>query len=188
MRLSWLRRQFGDAPVSALALTLLVLGCVFVAVAGPGYSLHSRTRALQQDLAGVPPVDRAVQQTYDWNSFTSQVSGSSPLMLDDSQLSESQRQLAQFLKATPLPLGAGQWAGLSTRPLTVTAGAPPSAVPNGVAPRLEVIYRDPLTSNVTLVAGSFPPISSLGSEAYIHTANICPNVVLAPNPKLKLAQ
>ena len=35
MRLSWLRRQFGGALVSALALTLLVLGCVFVAVAGP---------------------------------------------------------------------------------------------------------------------------------------------------------
>ena len=36
MRLSWLRRQFGGAPVSVLALTLLVFGCVFVAVAGPG--------------------------------------------------------------------------------------------------------------------------------------------------------
>jgi hypothetical protein len=43
MRLSWLRRQFGGPPVSVLALTLLVLGCVLVAVAGPRYSLHSRT-------------------------------------------------------------------------------------------------------------------------------------------------
>jgi hypothetical protein len=47
MRYSWLRRQFGGAPVSALALALLVLGCVFVAVAGPRYSLHSRNQALQ---------------------------------------------------------------------------------------------------------------------------------------------
>ena len=66
MRLSWLRTQFGGAPVSVLALTLLVLGCVFVAVAGPRYSLHSRTRVLQQDLAVLTPVDRAVQVTDDW--------------------------------------------------------------------------------------------------------------------------
>ena len=167
MRLSWLRRQFGGAPVSALALTLLVLGCVFVAVAGPRYSLHSRTRALQQGLAALAPVEQVVQLTDDWNSFTTQVSGSIPPMLADSQLSESRSQLAQFLRATPLPLGAGQWAGLSTRPLTVTAGAPPSAEPNGVAPRLEVIYRDLLTSNATLVAGSFPPPGSLGGTLHI---------------------
>ena len=127
MRLSWLRRQFGGPPVSVLALALLVLGCVLVAVAGPRYSLHSRTRVLQQELAVLTPVDRAVQVTDDWNVFASQVTGSGPPMLDDSQLSESQHQLAHFLTATPLPLAAGQWAGLSTSPLTVTAGAPPSA-------------------------------------------------------------
>ena len=154
MRLSWLRRQFGGPPVSVLALTLLVLGCVFVAVAGPRYSLHSRTRVLKQDLAVLTPVDRAVQVTDDWGSFAGQVTDTIPPALDDSQLSESRRQLAHFLTATPLPLAAGQWASLSTNPLTVTAGAPPSAKPNGVPPRLEVIYRDPLTSNVTLVAGS----------------------------------
>ena len=106
MRLSWLRRQFGGAPVSVLALALLVLGCVFVAVAGPRYSLHSRTRVLQRDLAVLTPVDRAVQVSVDWNSFASQVSNSIPPLLDDSQLSESQRQLARFLTATPLPLGS----------------------------------------------------------------------------------
>ena len=108
-------------------------------------------------------MEQAVQLTDDWSSFTTLVNGSSPPMLDDSQLSESRSQLAQFLTATPLPLGAGEWAGLSTRPLTVTAGAPPSAEPGGPPSRLEVIYRDPLTSNVTLVAGSFSPPSSLGS-------------------------
>ena len=188
MRLSWLRRQSGGAPVSTLALTLLVLGCVFVAVAGPRYSLHSRTRALQQDLAALAPVEQAVQLTDDWNSFTTQVSGSSPLMLGDSQLSESRSQLARFLRATPLPLGAGQWAGLSTRPLTVTAGAPPSAEPNGVAPRLEIIYRDPLTSNVRLVAGSFPPPSSVGSTLHIAvTTQTAARFGLHPGSVLRLA-
>ncbi len=188
MRLSWLRRQFGGAPVSALALTLLVLGCVFVAVAGPRYSLHSRTQALQQDLAALAPVEQAVQLTDDWNSFTTQVSGSIPPMLADSQLSESRSQLARFLRATPLPLGAGQWAGLSTRPLTVTAGAPPSVEPNGDAPKLEVIYRDPLTSNATLVAGSFPPPSSLGGMLHIAvTTATAARFGLHPGSVLRLA-
>ena len=192
MRLSWPSRQFGGAPVSALALTLLVLGCVFVAVAGPRYSLHSRTRALQQDLAALTPVDQAVQLTDDWNSFTAQVggqtTGSGPPSLDDNQLGESQRQLAQFLRATPLPLGAGQWVGLSTSPLTVTAGVPPSAAPSGVAPRLEVIYRDPLTSNVTLVAGSFPPPGSLGSTLHIAvTTATAARFGLHPGSVLRLA-
>ena len=188
MRLWWLRRQFGGPPVSVLALTLLVLGCVFVAVAGPRYSLHSRTRVLQRDLGVLTPVDRAVQVTDDWNSFASQVSDSTPPTLDDSQLSESQRQLARFMAATPLPLGAGQWAGLSTNPLTVTAGVPPSAEPSGVAPRLEVIYRDPLTSNVRLVAGSFPPPSSLGSTLDIAvTTATAARFGLHPGSVLRLA-
>jgi putative ABC transport system permease protein len=188
MRLSWLRRQFGGPPVSVLALTLLVLGCVLVAVAGPRYSLHSRTRVLQQELAVLTSADQAVQVTDDWNVFANQVTGSAPPTLDESQLSESRHQLAHFLTATPLPLAAGQWAGLSTSPLTVTAGAPPSAKPSGVAPRLEVIYRDPLTSNVTLVAGSFPPPSSFGSTLDIAvTTATAARFGLHPGSVLRLA-
>jgi len=167
MRLSWLRAQLGGTPVSVLALTLLVFGCVVVAVAGPRYSLHSRTQALQHDLAALSPVEKAVEVSDDWNSFATQVTGSSPPVLGDSQFSESRSQLARFLTAAPLPLSAGQWAGLSTDPLTVTAGAAASAKASGVAPRLEVIYRDALTSNITLVAGSFPAPSSLGSTLHI---------------------
>jgi putative ABC transport system permease protein len=164
---SWLRRQVGGTTLSALALTLLVLGCVFVAVAGPRYSLHSRTRALQHGLAAVPPVDRAVQVSDDWYTFANTVSQSTPPVLDDSQLSESRGQIGHFLATTPLPLGPGQWAGLSTNPLIVNAGAPPRAISGGVPPELEVIYRDALTSNVTLVAGSFPRPSSLGQTLHI---------------------
>jgi putative ABC transport system permease protein len=188
MRLSWLRAQAGGAPASAAALALLVLCCVFIAVAGPRYSLHSRTRALQHGLAALPPVDTAVQVSDDWESFASEVTVAIPPALTDSQFSESQQQIAQFLAATPLPLGAGQWASLSTNPLTVTAGAAPSAKAGGVAPKLEVIYRDPLTSNVTLVAGSFPPPSSLGSRLDIAvTAQTAARFGLHPGSVLKLA-
>ena len=107
MTRSWLRAQVGGTAVSALALTLLVLGCVFVAVAGPRYSLHSRTRALQHELAAVTPVDRAVQVTDDWFTFANTVSGSTPPSLADGQLSQSRGQIAHFLATTPLPLGPG---------------------------------------------------------------------------------
>jgi putative ABC transport system permease protein len=188
MRLSWLRVQVGGATVSAAALALLVLGCVFVAVAGPRYSLQARTRALQHELAGVAPVDRAVQVTDDWYTFANTVSSATPPALADSQLSESQSQIARFLAATPLPLGPGQWAGLSTNPLGVTAGAAPRAIVNGVAPRLSVIYRDPLTSNVTLVAGSFPAPSSLGSTLHIAvTTATAARFGLHPGSLLRLA-
>jgi len=166
MTRSWLRAQVGGAPVTALALTLLVLGCVFVAVAGPRYSLHSRTRALQHELASVPPVDRAVQVSDDWFTFANTVSQSTPPVLDDSQLRESRSQIAHFLAKTPLPLGPGQWAGVSSNPLIVSSGAP-RAISGGVPPELEVIYRDALTSYVTLVAGSFPPPSRLGQTLHI---------------------
>jgi putative ABC transport system permease protein len=188
MRRSWLRTQLGGTPVSALALTLLVLGCVFVSVAGPRYSLHARTRALQHALAGVAPVDSAVQVSADWSSFASQVSDANPPLLDDSQLRESRQQLGQFLTRTPLPLGPGQWAGLSTSPLIVVAGAAASAKADGVTPELEVLYRDALTSNVALVAGSFPPASSLGSKLHVAvTEATAARFGLHPGSVLKLA-
>ena len=188
MRRSWLRTQLGGTPVSALALALLVLGCVFVSVAGPRYSLHARTRALQHALAGVAPVDSAVQVSADWGSFASQVSNANPPLLEDSQLSESRQQLGQFLTRTPLPLGPGQWAGLSTNPLIVTAGAAASAQPGGISPELEVLYRDTLTSNVTLVAGSFPPAGSLGSKLRVAvTEATATRFGLHPGSVLKLA-
>ncbi len=188
MRRSWLRTQLGGTPVSALALALLILGCVFVSVAGPRYSLHARTRALQHALAGVAPVDSAVQVSADWASFASQVSQANPPLLDDSQLSESRQQLGQFLTRTPLPLGPGQWAGLSTDPLLVTAGAAASAQPGGIAPELEVLYRDALTSNVTLMAGSFPPPGSLGSKLHVAvTEATATRFGLRPGSVLELA-
>jgi hypothetical protein len=141
----------------------------------------------QDNLAGLPAVDKAVQVTDDWSSFANQVSGSSPPIVDDSQLSESRRQLARFLAATPLPLAAGQWSGLSTNPLTVTPGAAPRAKPNGVEPRLEVIYRDPLPGNVTLVAGSFPLPGSLGTMHIAVTVPTAARFGLHPGSVLKLA-
>ena len=60
----------GAAAGSTLALALLVCGCVFAAMAGPALSLHTRTQAFHQTLAGLGSTTKAVQVTANWSSFT----------------------------------------------------------------------------------------------------------------------
>jgi putative ABC transport system permease protein len=147
----------GAAAGSTLALALLVCGCVFAAIAGPALSLHTRTQALQQTLARLPSTTKAVQVNVSWGDFLQalQDAGVQPDRdLDDSMFPQSTSEIAGGLAAMPLPLAGGNWAGLSTNPLAVTAGAAASA--QAVAPpRLEVLYRDPFTSQARLVAGSY---------------------------------
>ena len=49
---------------------LLGCGCVFAALAGPALSLHTRSEALHQTLAGLSGTTKALQASTDWNSFT----------------------------------------------------------------------------------------------------------------------
>jgi putative ABC transport system permease protein len=131
---------------------VLLCGCVFAAVAGPALNLHTRTQALQQDLAPLGDTGKSVQANVDWSDFV----GNPPSNLTVAQLSASTRQIARSLAATPLPLAGGDWAGLSTNMLSVASGFAPSAMAGaGSSPRLEVVYRDPLTANARVVAGSY---------------------------------
>jgi putative ABC transport system permease protein len=135
-----------------VALGVLVCGCVFAAVAGPALNLHTRTQALQQDLAALGNTGKSVQANVDWSDFV----GNPPSNLTVAQLSASTRQIARSLAATPLPLAGGDWAGLSTNALSVASGFAASAMAGaGSSPRLEVVYRDPLTANARVVAGSY---------------------------------
>src|SRR5207342_2363456 len=63
-------RTVGTAAGSALALALLVCCCVFAALAGPALSLHTRTEALHQTLAGYPNTTKTVQVTASWATFS----------------------------------------------------------------------------------------------------------------------
>ena len=56
-----LSRTVGAAAGSTLALALLVCGCVFAALAGPALSLHTRSQALHQTLAGLSATTKTVQ-------------------------------------------------------------------------------------------------------------------------------
>jgi putative ABC transport system permease protein len=133
----------GGAARGTVALGVLVCGCVFAAVAGPALNLHTRTQALEQDLAALGATAKSVQVSGDW----SDVSGMQNLTL--AQLTQSTQVIAHGLAVTPLPLAGGDWAGLSTTTLPVASGTA------GSASRLEVVYRDPFTSNARIVAGTY---------------------------------
>ena len=157
-------RAVGAAAGSALVLALLVGGCVFAAMAGPALGLHARSQALHQTTDKLAPTVKAVQVSANWTNFVDALvnfSGANQnVPVTDQNLTASQlARIAQEVKAglagLPLPLGPGDWYGLTAEPAVVAAGAAPGAVINGKPPKLEVLYRDPLASNASLVAGSY---------------------------------
>jgi putative ABC transport system permease protein len=172
-----LSRTVGTAFGSVLALTLLTCGCVFAALAGPALSLHTRTQALHQTLAGLPNTTKTVQVS----STLAQVSGALQAtgngqpgpVLGEGALVQSTSDIARGLAATPLPLAGGDWAGLNANKLPVTAGAAPSAYAEA-PPKMEVVYRDPFTRYAQLVAGSYSsgqaPAGAVAVAATVPTA------------------
>jgi hypothetical protein len=60
----------GTGGAASIALALLVLGCVFVAVAGPRESLGFRTRALRSSLAAASPFIGSVVANSSYTDFT----------------------------------------------------------------------------------------------------------------------
>jgi putative ABC transport system permease protein len=148
-------RAVGAATGSTLALALLVFGCVFAAMAGPALSLHTRSEALQQTLAGLSATTRTVQASTSLSDFTGPlVENGFSQALTAGELPETTRELSRGFTALGLRLGPGAWAGLSSKLYVITSGAGPHAQA-GLPPKLEVVYRDPLAGNARLVAGTF---------------------------------
>jgi putative ABC transport system permease protein len=146
----------------ALALALLVCACVFAAMTGPAVSLRTRTQALSQTLAATGPITKTVQIDAPWDQFTASINTSSPgyfgfagqVNLTPGQLAQTQHEIGQGLARLDVPLAAGAWSGLVSHLLTVTAGAGPRTF-TGTPPQLELVYRNALPANATLVAGSY---------------------------------
>ncbi len=186
-------RTVGTAAGSALALALLTCGCVFAALAGPALSLHTRSQALHHALAGYPNTTEAVQVSADWADFIGAVRNSQYGQPQPGQglgpgaLPRSTGDIAGGLASTPLPLAGGAWAGLTTSPLTITAGAAPSARA-GAPPQLEVVYRDPFTSYARLVAGAYRSGQvPAGAVAVAATTQTAARFGLHPGSRLTLA-
>jgi putative ABC transport system permease protein len=161
---SGLNKAVGGAAGTTLALALLVCGCVFAAMAGPALSLHARSQALHQITAKLAPTVKTVQINANWTNFVDALvifSGTNqnvPVVdqnLTASQLTRTTQEIKTSLAGLPLPLGPGAWYGLSAEPAVVASGAPPSAVLSGKPPKIEVLYRNSLTGNASLVSGSY---------------------------------
>jgi hypothetical protein len=166
-------RTVGTAAGSALALALLVCCCVFAALAGPALSLHTRTQALHQTLAGYPNTTKTVQVTGAWAQIIGSLQAVQPGQNLRDMLPQALGDVGSGLRATPLPLAAGAWASLTAKPLRVAAGAAPSAQA-GAPPQLQVSYRTSFTGYAQLVAGTFSssrvPSGDVGVAATTQTA------------------
>ena len=192
MKRAGLDRAVGAAAGSTLALGLLVCGCVFAALAGPALSLQTRSEALRQTLAGLAATTAAVQVSGQWSDFTgaqSAVQYGRPVRnVTQTQLTGSIGQIGRGLAATPLPLTAGAWAGLSSTLLTISSAVAPAAMAGAVRPpKLEVVYRDPLTANAQLVAGTYATAAvPAGSVGVAVTPQTAARFGLHPGSRLQL--
>jgi putative ABC transport system permease protein len=151
----------GTGGAASIALGLLVLVCVFIAVAGPRESLGLRTRALRSMFASQTALARSVDAGSTYSDFdSSQAFAPGELGADD--ISRVGAQLAGRLARTGLPLApaARAWSGLTSGYAPVS-GAAPSAYNGAVGPQLEVIYRDQLSRHARLVSGTMPAAGSL---------------------------
>ncbi len=184
-----LSRVVGAAAGSTLALALLVCGCVFAAMAGPALSLHTQSQALHQTLAGLSSTTKTVQVTASWGNFTGPLvdTGTSPSPnLTESDLAQTTREIGDGLGALGLPLAAGRWVGLTTK-LLVVSGAGPRAQAIR-PPRLELVYRDPLTSNAQLEAGTYASAGvPHGMLAVAATTQMAARYGLHPGTRLSVA-
>ena len=166
-------RTVGTAAGSALALALLVCCCVFAALAGPALSLHTRTQALHQTLAGYPNTTKTVQVTGSWAQITGSQQTVQPGQNLGNVLPRALNDVGSGLRATPLPLAAGDWASLTAKPIRVAVGAAARARA-GAPPQLQVSYRTSFTGFARLVAGTFSgdrvPPGAVGVAATTQTA------------------
>jgi putative ABC transport system permease protein len=164
MRLrSLVSKAAGGAAGSTAALALLVCGCVFAAMAGPALSLHARSQALHQITAKLDSTIKTVQIGANWTNFvdsilvfsgTNQNTAVADQNLSASQLARTNQEIKTSLTGLPLPLGPGSWYGMTSQPGDVISGAAPAAIVNGKLPKVEVLYRNALTSDAALVTGS----------------------------------
>src|SRR5207245_4975220 len=96
-----LGRTVGTAAGSALALALLTCGCVFAALAGPALSLHTRTQALDQTVAGFASTTKTVQVTGSWGDFTGSLQAFQPGQNLGNVLPRVISDVGHGLRATP---------------------------------------------------------------------------------------
>jgi putative ABC transport system permease protein len=166
---SVLGRLTGIGAAASVTLGLLAGGCVLAATAGPRQAQATGTRALQQTLGGVSPLDKSVVATTNWslvNTAFGNLSGEGGpgVELSPSNLATVTSQLRGDFSGGPLTLDprSADWAALTSEPYNVGTKLPSL---KGIPAKLEVAYRYPLAGHLRLVAGSMPTAPLGGADA-----------------------
>jgi putative ABC transport system permease protein len=145
-------RLTGMGAVAALALAVLVFGCVLAATAGPREALNTRTQALRQTLATVLPLGKAITVSAPWSQFMDSVYPRQA-GLTDADMNDLGGQLnTDFGKGVVhlAPVSA-DWSSMTTGPENV----PGELAGSGGAPvKMEVSCRLPYTGYLRVVVGS----------------------------------
>jgi putative ABC transport system permease protein len=163
-----IRRVTGTGTAATMMLALLVLACVFVAVAGPRENLAAQTQALRRALAASSPQAASVVATANWNQFTSNLPVLYPVsppnaFVTSTQISEVTSQVRGDLTSDGVPLAPAvtDLFGLTSVTQHVMSGAAEDRAHLGGLPaNLEVAYRDPFTRYTALIAGRYPATGS----------------------------
>jgi putative ABC transport system permease protein len=161
--MSVLHRVTGMAGAGSLALALLTGGCVLAATGGPRQAQAAAARALQQTMADVAPVDRAIVAGSNWATVNAATSEN----LTRADIDQVTTQLRGDFGTGPLPLTprATDWFGMNPGPSDVLTTLPSL---DGIPGSLEVTYRYPVTGQLRLVTGSMPDTApeprSVGSQ------------------------
>jgi putative ABC transport system permease protein len=160
--MSVLRRITGIGTTGSLALALLAGGCVLAATAGPRQAQATGTRALQQTVTGVLPVDRTITTSANWATIsnllgipTYSLAIGSDLALTPANLDSGTTQLRRDFGTPPLRLApqSADWVGMTPAPYPVNNTVPTL---KGIPAQLEVAYRYPVAGHLRLVAGTMP--------------------------------
>jgi putative ABC transport system permease protein len=152
-----LRRVTGIGAAGCLALALLAGGCVLAAAAGPRQAQAMETRALQQTIDGVSPLNKTIVAASDWTTIddTFGIDYGSGLNLTPANLADVTTQLRRDFIMGPLRLAprSADWVAMTPAPYPLATALP---VLKGIPAKLEVAYRSPLAGHVRLVAGRLP--------------------------------
>jgi len=156
-----LTRIVGMGATATVALALLTLGCVFAATAGPREALAARTQALRQTLSATTPLTQTITASADWSGVEAALAtsngfgGGPPVNLTDHQFAEITRQLHDNYNHGVVHLAppAQDWAGMTSGLQQVLSRMPGT---KDIGVKLEIVYRQPMTQHMRLVAGRYP--------------------------------
>jgi putative ABC transport system permease protein len=136
---------------------------VLAATAGPRQTQATGTRALQQTVGSVSPLDQSVVATTKWSLVNTAygggggTEGGTGVALTQANLASVTSQLRGDFSGGPLPLGppSADWTALTSEPYSL-GRFPVLKKLRGIPAKLEVAYRYPLAGHLRLVAGSMP--------------------------------